>query len=64
MLSIIQFTMSENSRGKERKQANSNIKQPQPEPLDKQDPTEPVRVSGQQKGKVPLTAAGSDATRF
>jgi hypothetical protein len=35
-----------------KKAAKSNIEQPQPEPIDKQDPTEPVKVTGakEQKG--------------
>jgi hypothetical protein len=42
-------SMSEQPEGRAKgseKAAKGNIEQPQPEPLDKQDPTEPVKVSG------------------
>jgi hypothetical protein len=36
-----------------KKVAKGNIEQqPQPEPLDKQDPTEPVKVTGGREGKA------------
>jgi hypothetical protein len=44
------------------KVAKGNIEQqPQPEPLDKQDPTEPVKVTGGPKGKA-INIEGSNAT--
>jgi hypothetical protein len=57
--------MSENpeERGKDSKKvAKDNIEQqPQPEPLDKQDPTEPVKVTGGHERKA-INVAGSNAT--
>jgi hypothetical protein len=57
--------MSENpeKRGKDSKKvAKGNIEQqPQPEPLDKQDPTEPVKVTGGHERKA-INVAGSNAT--
>jgi hypothetical protein len=50
-------------RGKDSKKvAKGNIEQqPQPEPLDKQDPTEPVKVTGGREGKA-INIEGSNAT--
>jgi hypothetical protein len=50
-------------RGKDSKKvAKGNIEQqPQPEPLDKQDPTEPVKVTGGCEGKA-INIEGSNAT--
>jgi hypothetical protein len=52
-------------RGKDSKKvAKGNIEQqqqPQPEPLDKQDPTEPVKVAGGREGKA-INIEGSNAT--
>ena len=57
--------MSENpeERGKDSKKvAKGNIEQQsQPEPLDKQDPTEPVKVTGGHERKA-INVAGSNAT--
>jgi hypothetical protein len=59
--------MSENpeKRGKDSKKvAKGNIEQqqqPQPEPLDKQDPTEPVKVTGGREGKA-MNITGSNTT--
>jgi hypothetical protein len=57
--------MSENleKRGKDSKKvAEDNIEQqPQPEPLDKQDPTEPVKVTSRREGKA-INITGSNAT--
>ena len=57
--------MSENpeERGKDSKKvAKGNIEQqPQPEALDKQDPTEPVKVTGGHERKA-INVAGSNAT--
>jgi hypothetical protein len=49
-------------RYKRRKKiAEHNIEeQPTPEPLDKQDPTEPVKVTGQREGKA-INITGSNA---
>ena len=46
-----------------KKVAKGNIEQqqPQPEPLDKQDPTEPVKVAGGREGKA-INIEGSNAT--
>jgi hypothetical protein len=45
-----------------KKVAKGNIEQqPQPEPLDKQDPTEPVKVTGGREGKA-INVTGSNAT--
>jgi hypothetical protein len=54
--------MNQNSeeRGKNTKKvAKGNIEQPQPEPLDKQDPTEPVKITSQREGKT-VDVTGSD----
>jgi hypothetical protein len=57
--------MSENpeERSKDSKKvAKGNIEQqPQPDPLDKQDPTEPVKVTGGREGKA-INIEGSNAT--
>ena len=57
--------MSENpeERSKDSKKvAKGNIEQQlQPEPLDKQDPTEPVKVTGGREGKA-INVADSNAT--
>ncbi|HZC49426.1 MAG TPA: hypothetical protein VE244_10235 [Nitrososphaeraceae archaeon] len=45
-----------------KKVAKGNIEQqPQPEPLDKQDPTEPVKVIGRREGNA-TNVTGSNAT--
>lgn len=57
--------MSENpeERSKDSKKvAKGDIEQqPQPEPLDKQDPTEPVKVTGGHEGKA-INITGSNST--
>ena len=64
-LCYVQVSMSENpeKRGKDSKKvAKGNIEQqPQPEPLYKQDPTEPVKVTGGREGKA-INVTGSNST--
>ena len=64
-LCYVQISMTENpeERGKDSKKvAKGNIEQqPQPEILDNQDPSVPVKVSGGREGKA-ITLTGSITT--
>jgi len=50
-----------NKDSKEVAKGNIEQQQPQPEPLDKQDPTEPVKVPKGSEGKA-INITGSNAT--
>lgn len=56
--------MSEQPEGRTKdseKAARNNIEQQQPEPMDKQDPTEPVKVTGRGSSET-ATETGANST--